>query len=274
MKRMIKGLVISLVMMGLSCSLSAMKTENDNFCWDTAKFNEIVRRNQLRFHDTKWLFSDEGICQRHYRICLFLNKRDLTENELIEFFETIMDYYLLLHMRWEIKNDLIAANVRDEVLVFLKNFINIPFEYIDQQMFIDEAEDFTVDTVLRLGMKAPPQMGPLETEFYNIFKFWLEPKTTDKAIARMYAIAYVQDEVLAILDGLKRIDELGARDVENFGAVAAHIIVLRKKLETIGSLHLNVSATDLSERTALFFGTLRERLLALCSRKRSFGGVV
>ena len=266
MKMMIKVLVFSLVM-GACGSLEAMKESNDNFCWDTARFNEIVRRNQLRFHDTKWLFSDEGICQRHYRICLYLNQRNLSHDELLEFLETTVDYYLILHMRWEIKKDLIAANVRDEVLAFFKNFINIPFEYIDQQMFIEEAEDFSTATVLRLGMQAPLKMGPLEGEFYQIFKFWLEPKTTDNAIGRMYAIAYVQEDVLQILDGLKQVDALGAQGVENFGTVGAQVIVLRKKLETIGSLHSNMSATDLSERTALFFDTLRERFITLCSRK-------
>lgn len=266
MKMRVKGLIVFLVM-GVCGSLGAMKQVNDNFCWDTARFNEIVRRNQLRFHDTKWLFSDKGICQRHYRICQFLNQRELSNDELTEFLETIIEYYLLLHMRWEIKNDLIAASVRDEVLTFFKDFINIPFEYIDQQVFIDQVDDIAIDTLLRLGMKATQKMGQLETEFYQIFKFWLEPTASDKAIERIYAIAYVQADVVQILDELKRIDELGARDIENFGTVAAHIIVLRKKLEMVGSLGSNVRATDLSERTALFFNILREKFVALCSRK-------
>jgi hypothetical protein len=262
MKTTIKWLILAFVTF---CSLGAMKEAHDNFCWDTARFNEIVRRTQLRFHDTKWLFSNAGICKSHYRICELLNQRDLSHDELIEFLEEIVDYYLLLHMRWETRNDLVAANIRDEVLVFFRYFINIPFEYIDQQMFLAEAEDLSIDTVLRLGMKAPQKMGQLETEFYQIFRFWLKPKTTDQAIGRMYAIAYVQDDVLQILDGLKKIDTLGIQGVEKFGMVAAQVIVLRKKLETIGSLHRNMCATDLSERTALFFGTLREKMVALCS---------
>jgi hypothetical protein len=267
MKMMIKGLILFFVV-GVSGSLGAMKEAEDNFHWDTARFNEIVRRNQLRFHDKKWLFADKGICERHYRICQFLNQKNLSHDELIEFFETVIDYYLLLHMRWELRHDLIAVHVRDGIEDFFKGFIDLPFEYIDQEMFINEAEDLSVDITLLLGMNTAPKMGLLEAAFYRIFKFWSEPRTTDMALAKIYAIAYVQDDVLKILDGLKRIDELGARDIENFGTVAAQVIILRKKLETIGSLHRNMSAIDLSERTVIFFEILRERLIVLCSRKR------
>jgi hypothetical protein len=247
-----------------ACNLGAMSLDNVA----AARFNGIVTRAQLHFHNPKWLASDHGLYERHRIIINYLKQRDLSIDEFLNFFENTFDYMLLLKMRCQLFNDPIALQVGKEIFVLFKSFKDLPFDFSDQTEFLKDAGDFSIETVVRLGIVPENEQG-LEAIFWGIFKFSLEKEKNYKEINRAYAIAYVQKDIVEILDGLKNIDNFGAREVTQFGAIAAKIVLLKKKLEVIAAAQNIPVAKDLSQKVTEFFTVFMDSVRCFCSNSKN-----
>jgi hypothetical protein len=242
------------------CCLGAMKPVADN-SWHVARFNNIVSRAQLHFHDLTWLPSRPVLKDHHDTICEFLKQQDFSLNEFMDFLEEAFDYYLLLHKQWERSHDLIACRVRDGVFDFFNGFGDILFIFLENTEFSQQPQALSLEAAKRLSM-LPHNKHGLEAAFWYIFAFQLKEQWTDEEEAKIYTFAYVQDDVLSILDGLERIDRLGYREEANFGKIAAQIIVLMQKLDVIANIcHIK----KLSWKTATFFDLFVQKVVMLCS---------
>jgi hypothetical protein len=261
-----KMLVCCAVLLFIShwCSLGAMKSSFGE-CGSAACFNDIVKRAQWHFNDPSWLASNPVLKDHHDTICEFLAQREFSSREFLDFLEEAFDYYLLLNKQWEKSHDLIACRVCADVFKFFQGFGDYPFVISDKTEFFEEPQLPSLEVEKRLGTPPLNQHG-LEADFWYIFAFRLKETMTAEELEKVYTVAYVQDDLLSILDGLKRIDSFGCREEAIFGRVAAQIIFLMQKLDVIANLR---QTKKLSWKTATFFDLFQTKVVKLCTHRQN-----
>jgi hypothetical protein len=230
-------------------------------------FTDIIKRAQWHFHNPAWLVSDPGLYECHGTICRLLNQRELKVQEFVELIENSVDFYLLAHMRWEIKHDLIARRVRDDMYNFFKGFIKLNIIFIDETRFMHAPDELKDENIVRLVRASRNRRG-LKNCFLEIFKLQLTDEIVDQKDNKEYVVAYVQDDLVEILDTLDKIDRLGAREVTHFSTVAAQLVVLKTKLEIIAAIQRHPLAQQLALETAEFFVKFFQEIVNLCSCRK------
>jgi hypothetical protein len=252
-------IMISLAVLS-SFSLNAMQPNDTKFFGPAASFNSIVKRAQWHFNNTSWLASDEGLQERNQLIYNLLAEQDLSIEEFLDLFEAAFEYFLMLHMRWKISRDPIALRVRDEVFIFFKGFRNIRVSFLNNTKFLQDAPNIEEETSIRLCL-SPEDRNGLKYAFWSIFT----EENPEHESSKAYAIAYIQTDLLKILDDLAEVDNFGVQRVETFGRIVAQLILLIQEFKMIALVQNVTVARVLSEKTIDFLDIFMRKTVQLCS---------